>query len=227
MISSTQIIENVKRIKAGLPSGVRLEAAAKTQSAESVQAAIDGGVDLIGQNYIQDAVALADTVSGQVPMRFIGHLQKNKINKAVALFDAVETIDSVKLADAINLRCANAGKVMEVLIEVNSGREPQKAGVFPEDVQTLAEHIAGLEHLRLTGLMTMGPFSANPEAARPYFKTTKSVFDQLAALNLPGVTLRDLSMGMTSSYRVAIEEGANIVRLGTLIFGPRPPKKQG
>jgi len=227
MITRNQIIENVQRIKAELPDGVRLEAAAKTQLPEAVDAAIEAGVDLIGQNYIQDAVALADTVGNRVPLHFIGHLQKNKINKAVALFDAVETIDSIKLADAFNLRCANANKVMEVLIEVNSGREAQKAGVHPEHVQALAEHIAGLEHLRLTGLMTMGPFTADPEEARPYFKTTRSVFDQLTALNLPGVTLRDLSMGMTTSYRVAIEEGANIVRLGTLIFGPRPPKKQG
>ncbi|MCK5147614.1 YggS family pyridoxal phosphate-dependent enzyme [bacterium] len=224
MISIEQIIENVHRIKAGLPPGVRLEAAAKTQSVEAVDAAITAGVDFIGQNYVQEGAAVAEIVKGRIPMHFIGHLQKNKINKAIALFDAIETIDSTDLADAFNLRCGNAGKVLDVLIEINSGREAQKFGVMPEDARSLTEHIASHPNLRLTGLMTMGPFSSNPEEARPYFKTTKKLFDDLASADIPGVEMRDLSMGMTSSYKVAIEEGANIVRIGTLIFGTRPPK---
>jgi pyridoxal phosphate enzyme (YggS family) len=225
MKSREEIIENVQRIKARLPKGVRLEAAAKTQMPEAVDAAIIGGVDIIGQNYVQEGALVAETVCGRVPLRFIGHLQKNKINKAVALFDAVETLDSAELAEAFEQLCATAAKTMEVLIEVNSGRETQKFGVLPEEVLPLAKHIAQLSHLKLCGLMTLGPFSEDPEEARPYFKTTKQLFDELAGANLPGVEMRDLSMGMTSSYQVAIEEGANIVRLGTLIFGPRAPRK--
>ncbi len=147
-------------------------------------------------------------------------LQKNKVKKAVSLFDVIETVDSIQLAKEIDRHCAPLGKVMPVYIEVNSGREPQKSGVMPENVETLIRDIAGLEHIKVTGLMTMGPVGG-AEACRPCFRDTKQLFDELRRQELPGVELSELSMGMTDSYRVAIEEGATMIRIGSLIFGAR------
>jgi PLP dependent protein len=133
----------------------------------------------------------------------------------------IETVDSLKLAKEIEKRAARADKVMPVLIEVNSGREEQKFGVLPEEVEDLARKIAGFKHLKLQGLMTMGPMVGDPENARPYFVETSKVFNKLKELSIPGIEMKYLSMGMTNSYKIAIEEGANMVRIGTKIFGPR------
>jgi pyridoxal phosphate enzyme (YggS family) len=133
----------------------------------------------------------------------------------------IETVDSVKIAEEIDKRCLKLGKSMPVLIEINSGREPQKFGLLPEKVEDFIREISRFNQLKIQGLMTMGPFSGDPEDARPYFVETKKLYDKIAALNLPGVEMKYLSMGMTNSYRIAIEEGANLVRIGTKIFGPR------
>lgn len=215
------IKENVRQLLAELPPGVELVAAAKQQTPEKILAAIEAGVKIIGENYVQEAVAAFQAIGRRVEWSFIGHLQKNKVKKAVEIFDMIETVDSVELAEEINRRSAAAGKVMPVLIEVNSGREPQKFGVFPEKVEELARAICQLPNLKLCGLMTMGPFEGDPEESRPYFRETRKIFDYLKGLNLTGAEIRVLSMGMTNSYRVAIEEGANRVRIGTRIFGPR------
>lgn len=215
------IKENVRQLLAELPPGVELVAAAKQQTPEKILAAIEAGVKIIGENYVQEAVAAFQVIGRRVEWSFIGHLQKNKVKKAVEIFDMIETVDSVELAEEINRRSAAAGKVMPVLIEVNSGREPQKFGVFPEKVEELARAICQLPNLKLCGLMTMGPFEGDPEESRPYFRETRKIFDYLKGLNLTGAEIRVLSMGMTNSYRVAIEEGANRVRIGTRIFGPR------
>ncbi len=215
------IKENVRQLLKELPPGVELVAAAKQQTPEKIMAAIEAGVKIIGENYVQEAVSAFQVIGRSVQWSFIGHLQKNKVKKAVEIFDIIETVDSVELAEEINRRCAAAGKVMPVLIEVNSGREPQKFGVFPEKVEELARAIIQFSNLRLCGLMTMGPFEGDPEESRSYFRETRQLFDYLKGLNLPGAEIRILSMGMTNSYRVAIEEGANRVRIGTAIFGPR------
>jgi pyridoxal phosphate enzyme (YggS family) len=143
------------------------------------------------------------------------------VKKAVEIFDMIETVDSLEIALEIDKRCQQAGKIMPILIEVNSGRETQKSGVLPENVVALARSVANLANIRLTGLMTMGPMAGNPEDSRPYFVTTRKVFEELKSINIPNVTMQCLSMGMTNSYRVALAEGANMVRLGTLIFGER------
>ena len=130
-------------------------------------------------------------------------------------------MDSIGLGREIDKRSAAAGKTMDILVEVNSGREPQKAGVLPEEAEPLVRSLAALPHLRVRGLMTMGPFEGDPEDARPYFKETKKVWDDLKALAIPGAEMLYLSMGMTNSWRVAVEEGATMVRIGTAIFGPR------
>ena len=215
------IKQNVRQLLQELPPGVELVAAAKQQTPEKILAAIEAGVKIIGENYVQEAVSAFQVIGRQVQWSFIGHLQKNKVKKAVEIFDLIETVDSVELAEEINRRSAAVQKIMPVLIEVNSGREPQKFGVFPEKVEDLARVIIQFPNLKLCGLMTMGPLEGDPEESRPYFRETRQLFDLLQKLNLPGADLRILSMGMSNSYRIAIEEGANRVRIGTKIFGPR------
>ncbi|MFC1950001.1 YggS family pyridoxal phosphate-dependent enzyme [Chloroflexota bacterium] len=213
--------QNINQILSELPEGVRLVAAAKTRQPEEILEAIDAGVEIIGENYVQEAEMAYEVVGNRVKWHLIGHLQKNKVRKAVELFDMIETVDSIELAREIDKRCARPGKVMPVLIEVNSGREEQKTGVLPEEVEPLLREISAYQNIKVMGLMTMGPGFGNPEDSRRYFAETKKVFDRIKGLNLPGVEMKYLSMGMTNSYRVAIDEGANMVRLGSRIFGKR------
>jgi pyridoxal phosphate enzyme (YggS family) len=151
----------------------------------------------------------------------IGHLQRNKAKKAVFFFDWIETIDSWRLAKTLERHCANMDKSIPVLIEVNSGRESNKTGVLPENVDDLVEKISGLKHIKIKGLMTMGPRFGDPEKSRPYFKATREAFERISAKNMPNVNMEYLSMGMSNSYLIAIEEGANIIRIGTKLFGER------
>ncbi|MBN1895255.1 YggS family pyridoxal phosphate-dependent enzyme [bacterium] len=215
------IRENIRGILSGLPPGVNLEAAAKSRTPDEVLEAVDAGISIIGENYLQEAEPLAPLLAGRARLHFIGHLQTNKAKKAVALFDLIETVDSLRLAREIEKQASALGKTMPVLIEVNSGREPQKFGVLPEDLETLLQGMAGLPHVRVSGLMTMGPFSDDAETVRPYFRETRRCFESIRMKNIPGVDMTILSMGMSGSYRTAIEEGANLVRIGTLIFGER------
>ncbi len=138
----------------------------------------------------------------------------------------IETVDSPEIAVEIDKRCAQIGRVMPVLIEINSGREPQKSGVYPEKAVELISNISLLPHISVKGLMTMGPPVDHPEKSRPYFRETKALFDRIKELNLPNVEMQYLSMGMTDSYRIALEEGANVIRLGNKIFGERVTKSQ-
>ncbi len=220
-MSMSVIEENVKKILEELPRGVELEAAAKTRTPEEILQAAEAGVRIFGENYVQEALAAFNVVGHRAKWHFIGHLQRNKVKKAVEIFDMIETLDSLELAREIEKRCGKQEKVMPVLIEINSGKEPQKFGVLPEDVEELIREISALKNIKIQGLMTMGPMFGDPENARPYFVETRKLFERVKGLNLPGVEMKHLSMGMTNSYRVAIEEGANIVRIGTKIFGPR------
>ena len=215
------IEKNVKKILEELPAGVRLVAAAKTRSVEEIRRALEAGIEIIGENYVQEAEDAFAGVGRRVKWHLIGHLQRNKAKKAVEIFDVIETLDSLALAQEIDKRCARSGKSMTVLIEINSGRESQKFGVMPEEAEALIQEVSTLQHVRIRGLMTMGPIFGNPEDARPYFVETRRVFEAIKKLEIPGVIMADLSMGMTNSYHVAIQEGANIVRIGTRIFGPR------
>jgi pyridoxal phosphate enzyme (YggS family) len=215
------IKDNVAAIRRQLPPGVELVAAAKTRTAAEILEAVEAGVKIVGENYVQEAAGVFPAVGRRARWHFIGHLQTNKVKRAVEIFDLVETVDSVALGREIDKRSAAAGKTMDILIEVNSGREPQKAGVLPEEAEPLVRALASFPNLRVLGLMTMGPFEGDPEDSRPYFKETKKVWDELKALAIPGAEMRHLSMGMTNSWRVAVEEGATMVRIGTAIFGPR------
>jgi pyridoxal phosphate enzyme (YggS family) len=212
------IRENVKKLLAELPRGVELVVAAKDRTAKEVLEAVAAGVRIIGENYVQEAERNYSVVENKAKWHFIGHLQKNKVKKAVILFDMIQTVDSIEIAGEIDKRCAQMGKVMPVLVEINSGREKQKTGVLPEDAEDLIRAISGLLNIKVMGLMTMGPRFGDPEESRPYFVTTGKMFERIKAKKLPNVEMRYLSMGMTNSYRIALEEGANMVRIGTKVF---------
>jgi len=230
-INHQTIAERVKDLLASLPKGVLLVGAAKMRSPDEAKAAIEAGLQAIGHNYVQQAEAMRQALreweartEQRVRWHLIGHLQRNKAGKAVRLFDMIESIDSLRIARAVDRHCAAAGKVMPVLIEINSGRESNKTGVSPDDVEKLAREIAPLPNIHIRGLMTMGPRFGDPEEARPYFRLTKELFDNLSSADLGDGEMRYLSMGMSNSYKVAIEEGANIVRIGTMLFGARKDK---
>lgn len=198
-----------------------LVAAAKTREPSEILEAIAAGIKIIGQNYLQEAEKAYQVIGNQVEWHFIGHLQKNKVKKTVAIFDVIETVDSREIAEEIDKRCAQSGKILPILIEINSGREPQKSGVYPENVKDLIISISHLPNIRVSGLMTMGPPVSRPEESRPYFHETRQLFDRIKKLALPNVEMKYLSMGMTDSYKIALEEGANVIRLGNKIFGDR------
>jgi len=198
-----------------------LVAAAKARLPEEVLEAVQSGIKMVGENYVQEAEKAYEMVGNKVKWHFVGHLQKNKVKKAVKLFDMIETVDSVEIAQEIDKRCQRIGKVMPILVEINSGEEEQKSGVLPPDAERLIREISGLKNIKVMGLMTMGPRFGNPEDSRPCFIKTRKIFDRIKKLGLANVEMRYLSMGMTNSYKVAIEEGANIVRIGTKLFGER------
>ncbi len=210
--------ERVQELLRDLPAGIELVAAVKGRQVEAVQEAVEAGIRIIGENYVQEAEKLYTIIGGCVQWHFIGHLQKNKVKRAVELFDMIETVDSIELADEIDKKCREINKSIPVLVEINSGREPQKHGVFPENAPSLIHEIVSLSHIKVMGLMTMGPMVAEPEQLRPYFAATRATFENLKKLDLPNVQMKYLSMGMSDSYRIAIEEGANIIRIGSKIF---------
>ena len=219
------IKDNVKGILEELPQGVQLEAAAKTRTAEEILEAIEAGVEIIGENYMKDVKAVYPAIGKKAKWHFIGtpETQKHDLlkRKNLEIFDMIETVGSLEIVREIDEKCRNINKIMPILIEINSGREPQKSGVMPENAENLIREAALLKNIKVMGLMTMGPRFGNPEDSRAYFALTKSIFDKIKQLNIPNIEMKYLSMGMTNSYKVAIEEGANIVRIGTKIFGER------
>ena len=221
------ITENYQRIRKEIPDDVTIVLASKTRTPEEIIEVIETGATDIGDNYVQEAEGMYNCLgekTRKVRWHMIGALQKNKINKALPIFDVIQTVDSLKTAVAIDKRVERAGKkIIPVYIEINIGSEITKDGLKPdyEIIENLVREISKLEHLSLEGLMTMGPRFGNPEDSRPYFRKTKDIFERIRALNLPNVNMKTLSMGMTNSYKVAIEEGSNMVRLGTIVFGER------
>lgn len=216
------IKQNIQQILNELPANVELIAAVKTRCASEILQAIDAGITIIGQNYVQEAAKIYEEIGNKkVKWHLIGHLQINKAKQAVQIFDVIETIDSLKLAKEIDKRCASINKIMQVFIEINSAREPNKFGVFPEQAEILIKEISKLPHIKVTGLMTMGPVCSPLEDIRPFFKETKKIFEEIKLLNLKNVDMKYLCMGMSDSYLIAIQEGANMVRIGMKIFGQR------
>jgi pyridoxal phosphate enzyme (YggS family) len=218
--------DNFRKIRESIPDHVVILAAAKTRSAGEIEPLIDAGLTDIGENYVQEAETVRRALGekgNRLTWHMIGHVQTNKINKSLALFDVIQTVESAEKARAIDLRAERLGMTVSVLIEVNIGGEHSKSGAAAEldTIEGIVRDASRLSHLRVKGLMTMGPLTARAEDLRPYFRKTKVLYDQLGSMAIPGVSMDRLSMGMSDSFRVAIEEGANMVRLGTIIFGPR------
>ncbi|MBN2258025.1 MAG: YggS family pyridoxal phosphate-dependent enzyme, partial [Anaerolineaceae bacterium] len=188
-LQPSAISESIKRILETLPAGVILLAAAKTRSLEEVQTVIQAGVTHIGYNYIQESIPIIQVVGSQANWHMIGHLQTNKAKTAVELFNMIETIDSWRLAQTIDRHCADCGKVMPVLVEINSGREANKTGVLPHKVDELIAQISTLKNIHVEGLMTMGPRFGDPEESRPYFKATREIFERLSARSYPNIKM--------------------------------------
>jgi len=212
------IQENIKKIRSEIPDYVKLVAATKTRTIEEINEAIKAGITIIGENYVQEALQKYENLNlSNVELHLIGHLQKNKINKALQIFDYIQSIDSYETAEAINKRTQ---KIIPIFIELNIAGEDTKFGVKKEELVDLVKKISPLEKIRVEGLMTM-PYFDNPEDARPYFKEMKSLFEKIKSINIPNVTMKYLSVGMTDDYKIAIEEGSNMIRIGTGIFGPR------
>jgi pyridoxal phosphate enzyme (YggS family) len=200
---------------------VKLVAVTKTVEPGRMKEAIDCGIQMIGENRVQEAESKFARLTEQVEKHLVGHLQTNKAKKAVELFDFVQSVDSQRIAEEISRRASQMGKVMPVLVEVNTSGEQTKFGIEPHQVMPLIESISDLDGIRIKGLMTIGLFSDDPEDTRPCFKRLKAMFDQLKEKSVPNVEMTYLSMGMTSDFEVAIQEGSNMVRVGTGIFGAR------
>ncbi|MCK4518799.1 MAG: YggS family pyridoxal phosphate-dependent enzyme [Candidatus Omnitrophica bacterium] len=218
------IKSNFQQIKESVPSDINIVVAAKTRGVEEVKAVIEAGSSIIGENYVQEAKRIREELGElavDVKWHMIGHLQTNKVKAAVKIFDMIETLDSVKLAQEIDKRCREINKVMPVLVEINAARESQKTGIFPRECLEFIKSVSGFLSIKVMGLMTMGPQFGDPEEARKYFKEVKAVFDKIKEIDFPNVNMKHLSMGMSNTYRVAIEEGSNMIRPGTVIFGKR------
>ena len=227
------IKENYQKIRAEIPPEVRIVVAAKGRTSAEIEEVIKAGATDIGENYVQEAEMIIKELDRdsmqRVNWHMIGPLQKNKINKALPIFDFIQSVDSLELAKDIDKRVLKSGKKsIPILLEINIGSEESKHGIKPDEherlekfMEQLVYDVSNLAHIHLVGLMTMGAFEANPEQFRQDFRRTKNIFDHLAKLRLEQVNMKYLSMGMTDSYHIAIEEGANVVRIGSAIFGPR------
>jgi len=226
------ISTNYAKLREETPEDVNIVLSVKAKTLEEIEEAIDAGATDIGENYVQEAGSIYSLLrkkARKIRWHMIGPLQTNKINKALRTFDVIQTVDSLEKAVAIDKRVERARKqVIPVYIEINIGNEDSKAGIkpaehepFEEYIEKLIREVSELEHIRLEGLMTMGPRFGDPEEVRPYFKRTRRIFERIKGLDLPNVDMKYLSMGMTNSYKVAIEEGSNMIRIGTAIFVKR------
>jgi pyridoxal phosphate enzyme (YggS family) len=218
-------IESAARRAGRSAAGVALMGVTKTHPAERIREAHAAGLRLFGENRVQEfaakAGALADLTGADWHM--IGHLQTNKAAKAAELFAAVDSVDSLRLAEKLDSAARTLGKKIGVLIEINVGGEAAKSGVAPlsPELQALLHDAPRFEALEITGLMTVPPYTDNPEGARPFFRKLRELRDTIAVRKLPGIRMDVLSMGMSHDFEVAIEEGSTCVRVGTAIFGQR------
>ncbi|RMG60773.1 MAG: YggS family pyridoxal phosphate-dependent enzyme [Deltaproteobacteria bacterium] len=203
------------------PSEVTVVAVSKTHGVEKILEAAEAGISTFGENYVQEAEKKILSVGQPLKWHLVGHLQKNKAKKAVTLFDYIETVDSVKIAQEISTRALSVGKKVPVLVQVNVAEESSKWGVLRNDLVPLLEEIALLPGIEVKGLMTIPPYEEDPEEARKYFASLRELKEKVNGLGIPGIELKELSMGMSHDFEVAIEEGATIIRVGTAIFGRR------
>jgi pyridoxal phosphate enzyme (YggS family) len=211
-------IEKAARKAGRDPNEIKLVAVSKTVETLRIKEAILAGVTILGENYVQEAQKKIEEIGRPVSWHFIGHLQSNKAKYAIRLFDMIHSLDSASLAEELNRRAEQAGRVMKVMIEVNLSKEATKFGTDEEMMLNLAKRIQTLNHLFLEGLMTMPPYFDSPEMSRPYYIALRELKEKMAK---EGIPMKELSMGMSNDFEIAIEEGATFVRVGTAIFGPR------
>jgi pyridoxal phosphate enzyme (YggS family) len=228
------IAENLEKLRQSIydialssnrsPDEIQLVAVSKRFSVTAMEEALEAGQAVFGENYIQEAARKKQALADRVKLHFIGHLQSNKAKTAAETCDVIETIDRPKIVRSLHKHLENANRQLDVLVQVNLGGESQKSGIPPQDVESLVTFMQDYPRLRLRGLMTMPPFTPDPELTRPYFLTLRALAEQLNTKGLLGNQGRvELSMGMSHDYQVAIEEGATLIRIGTAIFGARPP----
>jgi len=225
-----QIQENLNQVLAKIeraavksdrdPETIKLVAVSKTISPEKINEGIAAGIKIIGENKVQEAKAKKDKVNA-VTWHMVGHLQTNKVKHAIQIFDMIQSVDSFHLAQEIDKRCQLQEKKIPVLVEVNTSGEVSKFGCDPEKTLELVSMISELKHLEIRGLMTIGLFTDQLNLVRSCFITLRELSEKIKNMRSDSVSMKELSMGMSSDYEAAIEEGATIVRIGTAIFGPR------
>jgi pyridoxal phosphate enzyme (YggS family) len=224
----SSITDNLKRVRERIAAAaersgrcseeIQLVAVTKTVGVEAIREAISCGVSIIGESRIQDALAKRPQVSEAVSWHLVGHLQRNKVKKALEVFDLIHSVDSIRLAEEISRRSQELNRQTDILVQVNTSGEESKFGLVPQEAIPFLESIATLQGIRILGLMTIGIFSPDPEQVRPCFVRLREIFEQARDLEIANAQIRLLSMGMTNDFSVAIEEGANMVRIGTAIF---------
>ena len=230
----TDIVSNVMGIRQRMAAAaercgrnhedINLMAVSKTIPPERVHEAIKAGITWFGENYVQEARDKIALIKEKVQWHMIGHLQTNKAKYVVNLFDYIHSIDRLDLAREIDRRAGLFGRKINILMEVNISGEPSKSGIEASEAIELIKNVSALENLNVQGLMTMAPYSDNPENSRPHFAALRNLQQKIIQEGIAGIQMNELSMGMTDDFEIAIEEGATIVRVGTYIFGPRPPK---
>lgn len=227
----SQIEENLSRLRAKIfkacekvkrnPQEIKIVAVTKNVSVEKIKQAIDCGIEIIGENKVQEAQAKYGQIDKKVLWHLVGHLQTNKVKKALEIFELIQSVDSLKLALEINRLAKEKNKIFPILIEVNTSGEPTKYGVKPEQTENLIKEMQGLENLNIKGLMTVGPLSDDKEKVRQAFRQLREIYEKLERVKMSNLKLEHLSMGMSSDFEEALEEGSNMLRIGTAIFGPR------
>lgn len=230
--------EKVAQVKANIaaaareagrdPSEITLVAATKVQSSDTIRQAIAAGVTICGENRVQEMTAhLADDAYAGAALHFIGHLQTNKVKQVVGRVDLIESVGSEHLLNAIQTQAAKLDLVQDILLEINIGGEESKSGISPDELPTLAQKAAACPNVRLRGLMAIPPVAEGPDGNRPFFQKMRQLYvDIRDKMSDNGTTIDCLSMGMSGDYEDAVREGATLVRVGTALFGPRPPMHQ-
>ena len=224
IIKNNLEIINEKIKKAALkanrnPQEIKLVAVTKTATIEQIKEAISEGVKIIGENKVQEAKEKYQILSADIEWHLVGHLQTNKVKYAIEIFDFIHSVDSIKLAKEIDRRSLQFGMITNVLVEVNVSGEETKYGIKPEEVEPFLKEISEFSRTRVRGLMTIAPIAEDKEEVRPYFRKLRELFEKIKSKNIKNVKMNYLSMGMTEDFEVAVEEGANMVRIGRGIFG--------
>jgi len=201
------------------PEEIKLVAVTKTATIEQIKEAISAGVKIIGENKVQEAKEKYQILSADIEWHLVGHLQTNKVKYAIEIFDLIHSVDSIKLAKEIDRRSLQFGMITNVLVEVNVSGEETKYGIKPEEVEPFLKEISEFSRIKVRGLMTITPIAEDKEEVRPYFRKLRELFEKIKIKNIKNIRMDYLSMGMTEDFEVAIEEGANMVRIGRGIFG--------